>query len=361
TTAGVSFAVTVNAVDANFNPITTNDTVHFTSSDVNATLPSDAALTNGTGSFSVTLKTAGSRTVTASDVTHTNITAGTSAAISVAAATAALVRVETASDGGGTVVAAQTVPVNSSLTVYAISRDAFSNFLANVAADSWSLVNITGGVVSGDLVASTNSQSATFTGHGQGSAAIHATSGSLTTTDSGTLTVALGNTTTTVVSSNNPSVWGQTVVFTATVSAVPPATGTPTGTVTFMDGTNTLASATLSGGQATLSTNSLSVASHSITAVYGGDINFNGSTSSTLTQLVNKAGTTNALVSSVNPSRFGQEVTFTATVTASAPGSGTLTGMVTFKDGTNSLASASLSGGQAAYTNAALLTGSHSI
>src|SRR5204863_4610865 len=82
-TAGTPFTVTVNSVDATWNVITTNDTVAITSSDVNAVLPANAALTNGTKTFSVTLKTGGSATVTASDVTHTGITANTSTAIPV--------------------------------------------------------------------------------------------------------------------------------------------------------------------------------------------------------------------------------------------------------------------------------------
>ena len=62
-----------------------------------------------------------------------------------------------------------------------------------------------------------------------------------------------------------------------------PGTGTPTGTVTFKDGSTTLGSpVALSGGTATISTSQLAVGSHSITAVYGGDTNFTTSTSSAL-------------------------------------------------------------------------------
>ena len=69
-TAGTGYTVTVNAVDANWNLVSTNDTVEITSSDANATLPANAALSGGNRTFSVTNKTAGSQTVTASDVTH---------------------------------------------------------------------------------------------------------------------------------------------------------------------------------------------------------------------------------------------------------------------------------------------------
>src|SRR4029077_20561604 len=104
---------------------------------------------------------------------------------------------------------------------------------------------------------------------------------------------------------------------------------TPVGTATFMDGATTLGSATLNGsGQASFTTSTLAVTPppHSITVVYSGNANFNGSTSTALTQTVNKAGTTTSVVSSANPSAFGQSVTFTATVAAVAPGTGTATG-----------------------------------
>ena len=64
------------------------------------------------------------------------------------------VRVETLANGSGIVVAAQSVGSGSSITVFAISRDASNNFVANVSA-TWSLTGATGGVVASDLVAPT--------------------------------------------------------------------------------------------------------------------------------------------------------------------------------------------------------------
>jgi hypothetical protein len=184
----------------------------------------------------------------------------------------------------------------------------------------------------------------------------------LTSTSSGLSQVVNKDTTTTALSSSvNPSVYGQSVIFTATVSAVSPGAGTPSGSVTFIDGTTTLGTGTLSGGAASFSTSSLSVATHSITAVYVGDTNDQGSTSATLTQTVNKDATSTALVSSANPSVHGQSVTSTATVTASAPGSGTPTGSVTFKDGTTTLGTGTLSGGVATFTTSSLSVATHSI
>ncbi len=92
-------------------------------------------------------------------------------------------------------------------------------------------------------------------------------------------------TTVTLVSSANPTTYGQNVTFTATVTS---GAGTPTGTVTFKDGAATLGTGTLSGGVATFSTAALAAGSHSITAEYGGDVNFAGSLSAALTQHVNQ-------------------------------------------------------------------------
>src|SRR5204863_6104465 len=67
-TAGTAFIFTVRALDAFNNTATTyGGTLHFTSSDPQATLPADTTLSGGTGSFIATLKTAGTRTITATD------------------------------------------------------------------------------------------------------------------------------------------------------------------------------------------------------------------------------------------------------------------------------------------------------
>ena len=173
-------------------------------------------------------------------------------------------------------------------------------------------------------------------------------------------------TTTSVTSSVNPSSDGQGVTFTATVTSS--ASGTPGGTLTFFDGGASIGNGTLdtTTGKWTLMTSSLSVGSHAITAVYAGDSNFAGSTSPTLTQVVNVStttSTTTTLGSSANPSGAGTTVTFTATVSPS--GSGTPTGTVTFMDGAATLGTGTLgtSGGQttATFSTSSLATGSHNI
>jgi hypothetical protein len=159
-------------------------------------------------------------------------------------------------------------------------------------------------------------------------------------------------TTTALTSSLNPSAYGQQVTFTATVSP-----SGATGTVTFMDGGSALGTAALNAsGVATLSVSSLAVGSHSITAVYSGDGDHDGSTSPALSQSVGTASTTTTLTSSPNPSRSGRTVTFTATVS-----SATATGTVQFLDGSSPLGTVALSSGSAALSTAALSTGKHSI
>jgi len=162
--------------------------------------------------------------------------------------------------------------------------------------------------------------------------------------------------TTTLVSSANPSAAGQAVTFTATVNG---AGGTATGTVTFMDGATTLGTGTLSAGQASLTTTMLAGGAHAIIAIYGGDGNFSGSTSATLAQSVHANASSTALSSSLNPSAFGQAVTYTATVSGAA---GTPTGTVTFRDGGSVLGTVPLDGaGKASLTTAAVGGGSHTI
>ena len=171
------------------------------------------------------------------------------------------------------------------------------------------------------------------------------------------------NTVTWVFSSVNPSVYGQRVTFVALVLPGAWGSGMPSGTVTFMDGEATLGTGTLNRwGLASFSTSSLSVGKHSITAAYEGDADFNSSTSSTLSQKVNKASTTVRVVSSANPSVFGHSVTFTATVSANEPGVGVPTGAVVFKDGARIVGTGTIDdAGQATCSTSSLSVGSHSI
>jgi uncharacterized repeat protein (TIGR03803 family) len=162
-------------------------------------------------------------------------------------------------------------------------------------------------------------------------------------------------TSTTEASNLNPSTYGQAVTLTATVSSAGP---TPTGTVTFKNGSATVGNASLSGGVAMLSVSTLPAGTLSITADYGGDAPSKTSKSSPLTQVVNRASSTTAVVSSKNPSLPGQTVKFTATVTSPTA---TPTGSVTFMDGSTALATKTLAKGKASYSTSTLGAGAHNI
>ena len=184
-----------------------------------------------------------------------------------------------------------------------------------------------------------------------------------------TVSVAMGGntpTTTTLSSSLNPSTVGTSVTFTASV------TGTaPTGSVNFTDGGTTISgcgAVALSGGAgntrtAACSTAALSSGTRTIVAAYSGNGANNASSSSPLSQVVNKTATTTALSSSANPSTVGTSVTFTASVTGNGP-----TGTLNFTDGGTTIGgcgAAALAGvgntRTAVCSTAALTLGTHTI
>jgi hypothetical protein len=165
--------------------------------------------------------------------------------------------------------------------------------------------------------------------------------------------VAATLTATALTSSSNPANPGQSITFTATVSGA----GTPTGSVEFFDGAQSLGSTNLVSGSAALTTSALAGGSHSITASYSGDSTHLASTSAIINQKV-KFVTSTSLTSSLNPSVFGQAVTFTANVTSAG---GTPTGSVTFFDYGQPIGSATLSAGNGSIATAGLTAGSHAL
>jgi Bacterial Ig-like domain (group 3)/FG-GAP-like repeat len=151
-------------------------------------------------------------------------------------------------------------------------------------------------------------------------------------------TGGLTATSTTLMSSLNPSLARQPVTFTATVNSAagPPPNGE---VITFTSGSALIGKAPLSGGSTSLTTSSLPVGGLAISAIYDGDSRFRGS-SFQLRQVVNAYATSTALVSSLNPSTYGQKVTWTATVTNS--GSLPPTGKVNLNWGGYSIGTAAL-------------------
>ena len=165
-------------------------------------------------------------------------------------------------------------------------------------------------------------------------------------------------TTTTLTSSLNPSFIGQAVTFTATVTST---AGTPPKgeAITFYSGTAVLGTSPSSRGVAALTTSSMPAGIFTITARYSGDSGFAASTSPGLKQTVNfttKSATSTTFTSSLNPSIYGQRVSFTAQVTTA--GALPPTGHVTFTwGGIDTIGSALLnSNGVATLTKSNLNT-----
>lgn len=182
----------------------------------------------------------------------------------------------------------------------------------------------------------------------------------------GTLTLLMSNcraqSATTLTSSGNPSAWGQSVLFTATVAPAPPAAGRPGGSVTFRDGEVVLGTAAVNGaGEASLLLDGLKPGTHAVTASYEGDASFAASASSALNQAIAKvASVTSLLVSPTSPF-LGPIVTLAATVQSSLPGLPPPTGLVTFRDGATSLTTNALSAGSASFVTGLLSAGSHTL
>jgi hypothetical protein len=157
-----------------------------------------------------------------------------------------------------------------------------------------------------------------------------------------------------LTSSLNPSIYGQKVTWTATVTTS--GSITPTGKVRFTWSDFTIGSATLNNsGVATLTKSMLNADPYPLIAVYGGDANNLPSTSAILNQVVLPTTSTATLTSSPDPSTQGEAVTFTAKISSPTV---TPTGPVTFTRGKIVLGTAQLSGGKATLTISSLPVGS---
>lgn len=122
---------------------------------------------------------------------------------------------------------------------------------------------------------------------------------------------ALLTSTNALTCSPNPAAYGATVTCTATVSG---SSSTPTGTVTFNDGSTALGTATLSSGAASYSTASLAVGTHTITAVYAGAAPYSASTSNAVTEVITSSFSL-AISPSSRTAYTGQSAAYTVTVT----------------------------------------------
>jgi hypothetical protein len=159
----------------------------------------------------------------------------------------------------------------------------------------------------------------------------------------------------TLTSSLNPATAGQSVTFTAQLSAT---SGVPTGDVQFFDGTTLLSTQAVSNtGSASFSTSSLTVGSHTITANYQPTGSF-GAGSASLIEVINGIATGTTLTCLPNPVYVVGTAKFTATVTSTG---GTPTGSVSFTDNGAALGTQSLVAGAAVFNYSGEAVGTHAI
>ncbi|HEY6269889.1 MAG TPA: Ig-like domain repeat protein [Candidatus Acidoferrum sp.] len=363
-TQTVNQASTTTTVGSNLNPATFGQSITFTTAvqtstsgaptgtvtlmDGTTSLGTSSLSSGGTAQLTVGGLSAGSHSITAAYSGDANFTASTSTAL-----------VETVNQGS------TTTTISSSANPSAFDQTVTFTATVQPPAGTTATGGVTfldGSTSLGSATLSSNSAQLVVSALTVGAhsiTAVYAGSTNLSGSTSAVLSQVVNgaSTTTAVTSSANPSTFGQAATLSASIQTA--FGGNATGTITFLDGTTALGTATVSSNAAQLSLSSLSAGSHSITARYNGDTNFSGSTSAALAQTVNQASTTTGIASSLNPSAFGQSVVFTATV---QPSSGTAaTGTVTFLDGAISLGSTAVSGNSAQLAVSALLVGSHSV
>ena len=174
-------------------------------------------------------------------------------------------------------------------------------------------------------------------------------------TSSAQIQITAATTNTQLSASPNPVIGGTPLTLTAVVRG---NGSTPTGTVSFTDGATLLGAEKLNGGVTTLTVSTLSVGMHTIVATYNGDTNDSGSTSTSVSVVVQSATTSTTLNVSPNPADYGQNVIFTTRV---AGNGGLPTGTVSFMDGGQLLQSVTLNNGTAGFSTAALKDGVHTL
>jgi hypothetical protein len=174
----------------------------------------------------------------------------------------------------------------------------------------------------------------------------------------------LGASTITITGLVSPIDYGQVIGATASINVVGSSTGGTT--TTYINGV-AVCTLPVAPGLTTICPASTGagypVGTYTIYAVFSGDGMYAGSTSPTYTVQIVPDSTTSTLTSSLNPSYFGNSVTFTATIAAPYA---TPTGPVIFYDGTTALGTVTLSPqgtnqAVAAYSTTALAIGNHNI
>ncbi|MBV9099438.1 MAG: Ig-like domain repeat protein [Candidatus Dormibacteraeota bacterium] len=157
------------------------------------------------------------------------------------------------------------------------------------------------------------------------------------------------------------TLYSQPVTITATAwTGNVPNPGLPTGSVTFYDGSTALGTSTLTNAVATLTTASLSMGSHTISATYSGSSAYSSSSGAAALS-VSRASSVTAVTTAANPAPVNAPLDITATVSAQAPATGTPTGSVTLYDGSTQLGSGTLDGSGRLTLSQTLSYGPHQL
>ena len=349
-TTTVTFTASVNGGS------TSTPTGNVVFKDGTATIGTTAVNNAGVATFATSSLTAGSHQITAAYQGDTDFAASTSAAL-----TETIQKIATS-----TAVTSNLNPADAGAAVaFTVTVTAASTTTPNVA--------ITGSVnlMEGSTVVGTGTLTASGTGPAVATATITVSSlapgaaaitavyagdnNYVTSTSNGLLeTITLATSSIALVANPTTAIATKPVTLTATLTS---NGGTPTGSVSFLDGTVTIGTGNLNKGVASFTTSTLAVGSHSMTAVYNGDAKDSVTTSSAVIVTVSAATTSVALTPSLSPTDFGQPFTLTAKVTGNG---GTPTGSVTFFDGTAPLQSVAVNAsGVATFTTSTLTDGSH--
>jgi sugar lactone lactonase YvrE len=326
----VGSSITVMEEDSTGSPVASTDTITLT--------------VTGPGGFSKTYTATASGGVATFDLSGNALTAAGTYTYTMKVATSTSIDPATASV---TVIAGQPASVSASLgsgqaavlnTAFGAAlqvtvKDAFDNPVSG-ATVTFAVPGSGASAVLSSISATTNAAgTATITATANGVVGAYTITASVSgaTAANFVLINSGGATAVSVVNSGSPLMLQSSVTFTATVST---SLGSPTGTVSFLDGTTQIGSSALTAGTATCTTSSLAAGTHSITAVYSGDATFSTATSGALAEVivdfaVNSGGSATQSVVPGRSATFAIGIAPTAGTTLPATTTLTVTGLPT--------------------------------
>jgi hypothetical protein len=354
TTPGQLFDLDVAVQSDTFQNLTNyTGTIHFASSDPKAVLPPDYTFNfadAGFHTFVVTLNTLGSQTITASDIQRPLLTRTGTVGVLSEGSSFGVAEPANASPG---------VPIQ----VFVTARTGQDQHIATGYTGTIHFTSTDSAAVlppDSRLANGTGAFSITFNTPGSQTLQVTDSANSAIFGNSGSNVAAppVNPTTTTVVSSANPSTFGQQVTYTATVtqSGVPATTGIVS---FFVDGTPLNFLTVDANGQAQTSAN-LGGGPHIVFAEYsGGGASIPPSSSAPFSSQVDPVSTTLGLSSSTSPSTFGQKVFLTASISSTLGGANG--GVVTFTDNGAPLAVVAPFASAGSFADTSLSVGSHTI